>query len=452
VRLPDSLPDAARPIVKTYLLLSAMFNASLALIWGVNTLFLMSAGLTIFQVMLVNATFSLGQFVFEVPTGVVADTIGRRASLLLCLATVLVATLAYLATAWLGLGIVPFIFVSVLLGLGFTFYTGAVDAWMVDAVKHVGYDGPLEPIFARAQAVFGVSMLVGTISGGLLGQLHLYVPYLLRAALLVPTIAVAWVSMHDIGFAARPLRVRDVPAEMKRILGEGVRHGWNHRVVRPLMLSSFVAMSFGMFGFYSWQRYFLDLLGKELVWVTGFIAALVALSGIVGNRLVTAVARVVPRRTSVIMLATCLQAAALVASGLLGSFVPVVACYLLSAVAGGMAAPVRQSLLNANIPSAQRATIISLDSLFGDLGSGLGQTGWGRLAQARGIGASWVAGGAFLLAALPFIWRARRCAGSVDRFAEGAAAQAATATEPDPTCPDAQRARRAAAGAAGGES
>jgi predicted MFS family arabinose efflux permease len=215
------------------------------------------------------------------------------------------------------------------------------------------------------------------------------------------------------------------------------------------MLSSFVAMSFGMFGFYSWQRYFLDLLGKELVWVTGVIAALVAFSGIVGNRLVTVVSRFVPRRTSVIMLAVCLQVAALVASGLLNSFVPVVACYLLSAVASGMAAPVRQSLLNANIPSAQRATIISLDSLFGDLGSGLGQTGWGRLAQARGIGASWVAGGAFLLAGLPFIWRARRCAGVTDRF-HGDVRAAATVTEPDPTCPDAQRARRAAAEAAAG--
>jgi MFS family permease len=363
--------------------------------------------------------------VFEVPTGVVADTIGRRASLLLCLVTVLVGTLAYLASAWLHLGIGPFIAVSVLLGLGFTFYTGAVDAWMVDAVKHVGYDGPLEPIFARVQAVFGLSMLLGTIGGGLLGQLHLYVPYVVRAALLVPTILVAWTSMHDIGFQARPLRVAELPAEMKRILNEGVRHGLKHPVVQPLMLSSFVAMSFGMFGFYSWQRYFLDLLGKELVWVTGVIAALVAVSGIVGNRLVRVVSTRFQRRTSVIALATCLQAAALVTSGLMHSFAPAVAFYLLSAVASGMASPVRQSLLNSNIPSAQRATIISLDSLFGDLGSGLGQTGWGKLAEARGIGTSWVAGGAFLVLGLPFVWRARRNAGEADAFAPKTAPEAA---------------------------
>jgi MFS family permease len=427
-----------------------MFNASLALIWGVNTLFLMGAGLTIFQVMLVNATFSLGQFVFEVPTGVVADTIGRRASLLLCLVTVLVGTLAYLAAAWLHLGIVPFIAVSVLLGLGFTFYTGAVDAWMVDAVKHVGYDGPLEPIFARVQAVFGVSMLLGTIGGGLLGQIHLYVPYIVRAALLVPTIMVAASSMHEIGFQPRPLRVRELPTEMKRILQEGARYGLHHPVVRPLMLSSVVAMSFGMFGFYSWQRYFLDLLGKELVWVTGLIAALVAFAGIVGNRLVALVSRVVPRRTSVIVLATCVQAAALVASGLLGSFVPVVACYLVSAVAGGVASPVRQSMLNANIPSAQRATIISLDSLFGDLGSGVGQTGWGRLAEVRGIGTSWVAGGASLLLAIPFIWRARRCAGAVDRFDATKVGEGAPGRE-EPACFDPKRAVGAVAAVTGSD-
>jgi hypothetical protein len=44
-----------------------------------------------------------------------------------------------------------------------------------------------------------------------------------------------------------------------------------------------VANTFMMFGFYSWQRYFLDLLGKELVWVNGVVAALVGLASILGN-------------------------------------------------------------------------------------------------------------------------------------------------------------------------
>src|SRR5947208_16893431 len=73
--------------------------------------------------------------VFEVPTGVVADTVGRRVSLLLCLVTLFVTTLLYVAIAWRGGGFWAFMWVSVFLGLGYTFYTGAVDAWLVDALK-----------------------------------------------------------------------------------------------------------------------------------------------------------------------------------------------------------------------------------------------------------------------------------------------------------------------------
>src|SRR2546430_12494597 len=53
----------------------------------------------------------------------------------------------------------------------------------------------------------------------------------------------------------------------------GLNYGVHHGVVRPVMFASLVNMSFMIFGFYSWQRYFLDLLGRNLVWVSGLIAA-----------------------------------------------------------------------------------------------------------------------------------------------------------------------------------
>jgi MFS family permease len=87
----------AQQVIRTYLTITGLFTGALALIWGVNTLFLLQAGLDIFHVMLVNAAFSFAQFVFEVPTGVVADTLGRKVSLLFCLFTLLFATLAYVA-------------------------------------------------------------------------------------------------------------------------------------------------------------------------------------------------------------------------------------------------------------------------------------------------------------------------------------------------------------------
>jgi MFS family permease len=401
-RAVSASAPSARQIIATYLVLTALFNGAMALIWGVNTLFLMSAGLDIFQVMLVNSIFSFGQLVFEVPTGVIADTVGRRASLLLCLLTLLVSTLAYLAIAWLHLGFWSFAAVSVLLGLGFTFYTGAVDAWLVDALAAVGYREPLEPVFARMQVVFGAAMLVGTLGGGALGQVHLSLPYLLRAALIVPTIAVAWRGMHELGFTPRTLRWRALPTEMKAVFDAGVQNGLRHRVVLPLMLASLVAATFSMFGFYSWQRYFLDLLGRDRVWVTGVIAAAVAGSMMIGNVLVSPLSAVAGGRTRLLIGAVLVQSVAIMLCGMTTHFFVAVALYLVYGIASGAASPIKQGYLNAHIPSAQRATIISLDSLFADLGGGVGQSGWGYLARLQSIGTAWLAAGALLLLGAPF--------------------------------------------------
>lgn len=407
-----------RRIVRTYLAIVGLFNLAMSLIWGIDTLFKLDAGLDIFQVMLTNAAFTLGMTLFEIPTGVVADTLGRRASFLMCLVTLFVTTLLYVAIAWLGLGFWPFMLVSVFLGLGYTFFTGAVEAWLVDALDADGHRGPLDAIFAKGQMAFGAAMLVGTVGGGLLGQVHLSLPYLVRAGVIVPLFVIAWFAMRDLGFTPRALALRRVPAEMRRVFVEGMRFGLSHRVVRPVMLVSLVSMSFMIFGFYSWQRYFLDLLGKELVWVAGVVAALLALSSILGNALAPGLLRLVGTRTGVLMWAMGLEAVLIVLCGLLTDFYAVVGLYLASGVTLGISMPVKQSYLNAHIPSAQRATVISLDSFFANIGGVAGQSGWGYLARARSIADAWVAAGATLVLGVPLIWLARRADREHDTVAD----------------------------------
>src|SRR5438105_9803209 len=264
-------------IIRTYFAITGLFTLAMSLNWGIDTLFRLGAGVDVHQVLLRNAAFALGSMVFEIPTGVVADTVGRRVSLLLCLVTLFATTLLYVACAWRGWGFGGFMWISVLLGLGYTFYTGAVDAWLVDALKSTGFTGPLEPVFARGQMYFGAAMLVGTIGGGLLGDVRLYMPYLVRAGLVVPLFLLAWFRMPELGFTPRALELRRVGPGLRRVLVEGLRYGLRNPVIRPVMLASLVAMSFMIFGFYSWQRYFLDLLGRDPVWVDGVISALVGL-------------------------------------------------------------------------------------------------------------------------------------------------------------------------------
>src|SRR3990172_7937481 len=121
-------------ILSVYVVLTLLSTFASSFIWGINTLFLLDASLSITQAFAANAFFTAGKVIFEVPTGVVADTWGRRASFLLGSATLLASTLLYLAM-WRIHG--PFwgwALTSVVLGLGFTFFSGATEAWLVDGL------------------------------------------------------------------------------------------------------------------------------------------------------------------------------------------------------------------------------------------------------------------------------------------------------------------------------
>ena len=128
-------------VVRSYLAISGLFTLSASVIWGVNTLFLLDAGLDIFEVFVANAAYTAGMVLFEIPTGIVADTTGRRRSFLLSTVVLLVGTVGYLASAVLDGGLLAFVVASLVLGLGFSFYSGAVEAWVVDALAASGSRG-----------------------------------------------------------------------------------------------------------------------------------------------------------------------------------------------------------------------------------------------------------------------------------------------------------------------
>ena len=150
------MTDPARTVQRTYLVLTLFTTLATSFIWGINTLFLLDAGLDNTQAFTVNAFFTVGQVLFEVPTGVVADTRGRRFSFLLGSATLLFSTLLYLVMWQVRAGLLGWALASILLGLGFTFFSGATEAWLVDALKATGFRGTLESVFAKAQIVSGV--------------------------------------------------------------------------------------------------------------------------------------------------------------------------------------------------------------------------------------------------------------------------------------------------------
>ena len=133
--------ELARQVQRTYLTLQLGNTLAASFIWGINTLFLLDAGLSNLEAFAANAFFTAGMVLCDIPTGVVADVWGRRTSYLLGTLTLSASTFLYWLL-WEMKG--PFwswAIVSVLLGLGFTFFSGAVEAWLVDALHFAEYDG-----------------------------------------------------------------------------------------------------------------------------------------------------------------------------------------------------------------------------------------------------------------------------------------------------------------------
>jgi MFS family permease len=400
---------------RTYYVLTAGNTLAASLIWGINTIFLLDAGLNNFEAFAANACFTAGMVLFEIPTGVVADRWGRRASFL-CGTLTLAATTGLYVLLWqLHSAFVWWAIVSALLGLGFTFFSGATDAWLVDALTATRFEGQLEGVFAHGQVVIGAMTLSGSVAGGYLAQLtNLGVPYLARAAILLGMFVVALIMMHDLGFT--PARGDRPVAEMKKILNSSVEHGFKVPAVRAIMLAGMFSGGVGFYVFYALQPHLLNLWGdQEAYGIAGLVAALVAGAQIVGGLLTPWIRRAVKRRTSALLILESSAVAILALIGLVGNFWVVVGLIMLWALAAYAGGPIRQAFLNGMIPSEQRATILSFDSLLYNAGGTVAQPALGRSADVWGYQVSYLLSAVGSSLALPFIARARQLNVPADR-------------------------------------
>ncbi len=398
----------ARRVQRVYLLLLLLHTLAASFIWGINTLFLLDAGLTNAQAFAANAFFTAGLVLFEVPTGVLADLRGRRLSYLLGTLTLALSTLLYFLMWRISAPFWAWALASVVLGLGFTFFSGAVQAWLVDALRAHGYEGALDPVFARGEIVEGVAMLGGSVLGGYLAQVtNLGVPYLLRAAALALSFVTAFLLMHDIGFT--PKRDGGAARQARAVLRGALQYGFVNRPVRLVLIASAFTDGVAIYGFYAMQPYLLDLYGDPKAYgVAGLSAAIVGGAQIAGGLLVSRLSRLVPRRTTLLQAAVGASGLTLVLIGLVPYFPVAVGLLVVWGLLFAMVVPVRQAYLNELIPSEQRATGLSFDSLMGSGGGVMAQPLLGKAADVWGYPAAYVCAATIQLMASPFIWLVRR--------------------------------------------
>jgi MFS family permease len=246
------------------------------------------------------------------------------------------------------------------------------------------------------------------------------VPFLMRVGILVAMFFVAQRMMEDLGFTPEPSSspLRD----MRQLLDSSIEYGLKNPPVRWVMLAAPFASGVGIYTFYALQPYLLELWGNPKAYsIAGLAAAIVAGAQIVGGYLAPFIRRLFRKRTTALILATLASVAILAALGLTNSFWVALALLTLWAMVFAAEMPIRQAYLNDMIPSRQRATVLSFDSLMGSSGGVVIQPALGKVADAYSYSTSLVAGAIVQLAAAPFLVGSRR---------EGAAADIATTLTP----------------------
>jgi len=398
----------ARRVQRVYLTLLLGNTLAASFIWGINTLFLLDVGLSNLEAFAANAFFTAGMVVFEVPTGVVADTWGRRVSYLLGTITLSGSTLLYYLLWETKAPFWQWAVVSMLIGLGFTFFSGAVEAWLVDALAFAGYEGSLEAVFGRGQVIGGVAMLGGSVAGGVIAQVSsLGVPFLMRVGVLLVMFVVAARLMRDLGFEPDP---RGQPLRaMRNVFVTSLDYGLKKPPVRWVMVAAPFGSGVGIYTFYALQPYLLELYGDSSAYsVAGLAAAVVAGSQILGGYAAPKIRALFEKRTTALILATVASAAILALLGVTEMFWLALVLLVVWGLIFAAGMPIRQAYLNGMIPSKQRATVLSFDSLMGSSGGVVIQPVLGKSADVYSYGTSYVFGAVIELVAVPFLFLSRR--------------------------------------------
>jgi MFS family permease len=321
--------------------------------------------------------------------------------------------------------------VSMGLGLGFTFFSGAVEAWLIDALTATGFDGDVETVFGRGQIVSGAAMLTGSVAGGFIAQqVSLGAPFVARGIVLVAMFAIAFRVMRDVGFT--PAKREKPLTEMRAITSASIDYGWRVPAVKWLMVEALFTGGVGIYAFYALQPYLLELYGDPQAYqIAGLVAAIVAGAQILGGIAAPRIRRLFHRRTSALILMMAASVATLAVIGLVESFGAVIALIVVWGLLFAATMPIRQAYLNGMIPSQQRATILSFDSLMSSTGGVWAQPVLGKAADVWGYPASYLMCAGISVFALPCLVLSRRQDEPADTLV-GTAPQPEQEPEPEP--------------------
>jgi len=379
-----------RKIINQYLMIAFLFGLAFSFFCATYVVFLVSKGLDLLQVNLVNVFFMVGVFVLEIPTGVYADLFGRKKSFVLaCFLLSLASFVYYLSESfWM------FVSAELIAALAMAFLSGSLEAWIVDSLKHYGFESDLNSVFKKEQQLHQIGTIIGAMIGGYLGTIDLSLPWLCSS-----------IGMFFLGLISIILIKEEyhfnysTRLEMKaiqKIIQESIKYGIQYKPIFYLICFStifmFICQGINMY----WQIMFknsFSLNTDKLGWI--FFG--MSISIIIGNHLSSWFLRVFQSDKKALIVSQIITAVGIIIASQLTGLTIVLFGFFFHEIGRGVFKPLEKTYLNHRIPSEQRATIISFKSMITKIGNISGLIISGYIAEEFSISAAWLVSAIILI-------------------------------------------------------
>lgn len=385
-------------IVKVYCSFMLLQGLAISFFFATSSLFLLSKGLSLLEINLLNASYMLAYLLFEIPTGVNADYFGKKRSIVIGLWIFVASFLIYFFSEYFW----QFLIAEILGALAFTCISGALEGLIVEKLKEENYSKSLTNVFKKAE-IRAIGVIIGASLGSFVGQFDLALPWLM-SAISFAILAILTKIFLPSDLKSSKLRIKLSFSPLRKIAQESVSYGLNNR--RFIFMVIFSAIMF--FAIQPLNMYWPIIL-KEVYLVEvkymGLIFSLIVIFIYLGSQISTWWQRkfICPKKS--IYLSQVITAVSIILAAILSPLYLFLFFFMFHEFGRGLFKPLSRAYVNGSIVDKNRSTVLSFESMIIKTGGALGLIFSGFIANNFGILNSWVINGIILLIAIIFFYR-----------------------------------------------
>ena len=393
--------------MNVYLFIEVAASIFFPMIFVASSLYQVTvAGLSPMQLVLVGTTLEISAFVFEIPTGVVADIYSRRLSIII---GYLLMGLGFLVEGFFP-AFVPILLAQVIWGLGYTFTSGASQAWISDEIG----EGKANKLFLRAASVGLYASLIGMALAAIVGGENIALPIRWGGLGIVLIGVVLALTMPETGFKPTPSEDRNTWEQMAHTFKEGVTTVRSRPRLKTIL---WIGLFYGLYseGFDRlWVKHIIDTFELPALFAgnqVAFFSALKAVGTVATILIMRPIEKNLDTSQPQSIGRAMLLVIGLISAGLLGfAFSPVLGltlgAFLLIMILRKIAVPLYTSWVNQKLNSGTRATVLSISSQVDAIGQVAGGPSVGLVAKLVSVVAALATSGLLLSPALFLVRRA----------------------------------------------